>query len=232
MGTMQKSFKPIGTDTDDRFRFVAACFTVGFDFAEGTPGISQTYSKSKPYERGQPGDYRFFLNTSVNGISSKDVAAAWLKPDPALMAAEALPVRIEQATDAKAMQKLTLDFEHVYLSAVVAHLKLFSQGRLKVSGGVEPTREEKAALEALDTFGNRLQNMRTAGERKSARGLLAKHWKAAMVGWIRAYHANTIEVSNLYKEAPEFIKIERPGAKFPLVLPKNENLEKCLKRWT
>ena len=228
---MITSFKPIGIDTDERFAFVSACFTLGFEFAKSTPGVSQTFSRDKPYEPGENGDVRFYLDTASNSVSIREITAAWLKPDPALMAAEALPVRIEQAKDAQLMQKLVLDFEHVYLCAIAAHMLLFSQGRLKVSGGITPTREEKAALEALDGFGDTLKHMRSSADRKGARNLLARHWKAAMVGWIRAYHANTIQVANLWKEAPEFIKVDKPGAKFPLVLPKNENLEKCLKRW-
>jgi hypothetical protein len=210
---------------------VACCFTLGFDFAKGTPGLSQTFTKSKPYQVDQPGDVRFYLDTTANGISIREIAQAWLKPDGALMSAEALPVRIEQATDAQAMQKLVLDFEHVYMGAIAAHILLFSQGRLKVSGGITATREEKAAIEAMDGFGNILSHMRTAANRKAARNTLARHWKAAMVGWIRAYHSNTVQIVNLWKEAPEFIKVERPGSKLPLVLPKNENLERCLKRW-
>ena len=227
------SFNAVNPDTDARFTFVAAALAMGFKMADHTPGLSNVYSKSRRYEPGEPGDLRYYLTIANNQISLDELGGTWVNPRQALVDADALPERIKLAKDADQLQSLVTGFDTIYQKAAVGHMRYMAKGQLSMpDADLNPTQEESAALESLDRFRLTLEQVRTPQERKAAVQILLRHWKPAMVGWLRAFKGHHLELQNLWHHAPAAIKIERPNSKFPLVIPKGPKFNEMLQRWT
>ncbi|HAG05865.1 MAG TPA: hypothetical protein DCG68_03285 [Cryomorphaceae bacterium] len=200
--------------------------------ADGTPGLSNVYTTDRPFEPGEPGDLRYYLAVKNQGLSLTQFGHVWNDPDSSLQNAEALTARIKLATEGEAIQKITVEFDEIYQKAALGHMRLLSLGRLRMpDASLYPETAEKHALEALNGFRDVLAVLRDDKGRNNAIRALNKHWKPAMVGWLRAYRGHLLELRNLWKIAPEAIKIHRPG-KMPLVIPKGPKFKEMLTRWT
>ncbi len=227
------SFNAVSPDTDARFSFVAAALAMGFKMADHTPGLSNVYSKERRYEPGEPGDLRYFLTIANNQISLDDLGETWVNPKQALVDAEALPDRIKLAQNADELQRLLSRFDTLYQKAAVGHMRFLSKGMIAMpDSDLNPNKQEKAALKELDGFRVTLEKLRTSQDRKNAVATLVKHWKPAMVAWLRAFKGHHLELKNLWHHAPAAIKIERPNSRFPLVIPKGPKFNEMLQRWT
>lgn len=224
-------FTGIAGDTVERFHFAAAAQTLGFDFVEHTPKVSNTYSKEKHYEPGEPGDIRYYLDSFKHGLLLEDLVEVWLKPELALEEAKAFPGRILGAKDADLIQEVSLSFNIVYLKSVTAHMRLYSLSRIGLPNIDPENDQEREALNALDGFPSRLEVMRDAKDRKNAVSFSSKHWSPAHVGWLKAFRSNYLELRNLWKEVPSSLKIAREGLP-PLVLPRGPKFKEMLERWT
>lgn len=225
-------FTAIRGETDEQFLFAAAAITLGFELAENTPQVSNTYTAARKYEPGEPGDIRYYMPYQKGAILIEDLISVWLNPKEALDEASNLPGRILTASrDGKAMQELLNGFDIVYLRAVVAHLRLFQLSRISLPDTHEGNSEERDALDYLDTFASRIDTARDPKTAKALSAALSKAWKPAMVGWIKAFKKNYLELRNLWKQAPPTLKIQRNGLP-PLVLHKGPKFKQLLERWT
>jgi len=228
-------FKAVQIDTDSRLHFAAAAVSVGFELAEGTPKVSNCYDTEHKYEPEQPGDVRMYLPLLAHGININEFVTIWKDPEAALNEAENLPGRIQTATDPQTLQNLIFSFDALYMGAAVAYMRLLSLGRVSPPDYLPPSDEETRAITALDYFSREaLENegMRSAGGRKKIAAELAKHWQPAMFAWLKAYRANLLELRNLWKDAPESIRINRGNGLPPLVLEKGPHFKQLLERWT
>lgn len=228
-------FTTTGADRDERLTFAAAAVTLGYDLAEGTPKISNCYDTQNRYEPGEPGDIRFYLPLLAHGININELIRVWKNPGAALDAAADLPERIDRANDAHTLAAVVEIAEETYLSAACAYMRLLSLGRVQNSPAMgAPTREERRAVEFLDTLTEALQSpeMTHDRHRRNYATKIVEHWPRAMFAWMRAYKGNLLELRNLWKEVPPAIKIERPGMKFPLVLEKGPRFQELLNKWT
>lgn len=228
-------FKAIQTDTDSRLHFAAAAASVGFDLAEGTPKVSNCYDSEHKYEPGQPGDVRMYLPLLANGININEFVTVWKEPETALREAESLPARIQSATDPQTVQQLIFSFDALYMGAAVAYMKLHSLGRVQLPDVFHPSDEEKKAILALDYFSTEAlesAEMRSPKGRKTIAQKLARNWQPAIVAWLKSYRANLLELRNLWKDAPQSIRINRGNGLPPLVLEKGPHFKELLERWT
>ncbi len=228
---LEVDFTAVGTDKTERETFVAAALTVGFELAENTPGISNVYSIEKRPEAGEAGDVKFYLPTSYGGLSIQHLAQIWLDPLQSMRDAEGLPARIKQSREHHQQKIFSEVFEETYLFAAVAHIRMYSKGAIKIPDVYTISDEEKHSLSILDTFQGRFKTHRNEKELAALIKEMIKHWKPAMVGWIKAYREHLLELQNLWLEAPAAIKIERPGQQ-PLIIPKGKNFKTLLNRWT
>tara|TARA_R110000772_G_scaffold78559_1_gene168570 strand:- start:23514 stop:24215 length:702 start_codon:yes stop_codon:yes gene_type:complete len=226
------TFTPVGSDTDERNYFVAALFAIGFSLADNSPGITHVYSAERKYEHEQRGDVRYLFNGKFHGIPVNDFIATWKNPDQALRDAEGLPARIRSADTPLLMLDVSRRFELVYLRAAIAHMRLVSLGRINAAGfDYEANDQEKASTDFLDTAASRLEQAHTPKHREVLAKTIFKHWKPAMVSWLKAYRGHVLELNNLWKEAPESIKIDT-GDRFPIIIPKGPKFKQLLERWT
>ena len=224
-------FRAVSNDKDSRLGFAAAAVSVGFDLVDNTPGVSNVYSAENKYEPEQPGDVRYYLPLASGAVQVSEIAGIWLDPQPALERAEALPQRIASANNGQELAKTCIEFDSIYIGAAVAHMRLFSLSKIRIPT-IAPGKEETDAVEYLDAFARSLEDCYEAASRKKAVKLLREKWKPAMISWLRAYKANYLELSNLWKEVPKSLKIERGNGLPPLVLPQGPKFEQMLKRWT
>ena len=227
------SFNAVSPDTDARFSFVAAALAMGFKMADHTPGLSNVYSTDRKYEPGEPGDLRYYLTIANNQISLDQLGETWVNPRQALVDADALVDRIQMAKDADELQSLVTSFDTLYQKAAVGHMRFMAKGQLSMpDADLNPSDQEKSALQSLDRFRLTLEQIRTPKDRKAAIKILLRDWKPAMIGWLRAFKGHHLELKNLWHDAPAAIKIERPNSKFPLVIPKGPKFNEMLQRWT
>jgi hypothetical protein len=224
-------FRAVSNDKDSRIGFAAAAVSIGFDLVDNTPGVSNVYSAENKYEPEQPGDVRYYLPLSSGAVQISEIASVWLDPRQALERAEALPQRITSANNGQELAKICVEFDSIYIGAAVAHMRLFSLSRITLPT-IAPTDEETQAVEYLDGFARALEDCYEASARKKATKALHQKWKPAMISWIRAYKANYLELSNLWKEVPKSLKIARGNGLPPLVLPQGPKFDQMLKRWT
>lgn len=226
------AFTGVGSDTDERYHFVAALFAVGFDLADGTPGITHVYSSKNKYERGQTGDIRYIFAAQFRGININAFVDTWKNPEQALRDAEGLPARIKTTATGKELLKLSQRFELLYLQAAVGHMRLASLSRIDCTGfSAEPNSVESTATDYLDTVAQRIESAVTPKQRDAIAKAVVKHWRPAMVSWLKAYRGHLLELRNLWKEAPESIKIDT-GDRFPIIIPKGPKFKQLLNRWT
>jgi hypothetical protein len=230
-GNIEIDFTSVGTDKNDRKHFVAAAFALGFEMAENTSGITNVYSKAKSYERGEPGDVSFLLSTALRRISINAFVEVWLDPNQALNDAEGLPARILSANDAQKLIMVSDSFELTYMKAAIAHIRHYSKGLIRLPDVYEPSGEEIAATEFLDDIQQKISKASTERFRRNIALLVTKHWKPAMVAWIKAYRGHLLELEHLWKEAPESISIDT-GGRFPLIIPRGPKFKQMLERWT
>ena len=227
-----QAFTGVGSDTNDRYHFVAALFAIGFELADKTPGITHVYSSEKKFEPGQMGDVRYIFAANFNGININAFVETWMNPDQALRDAEGLTARIRSADSAKKALECGQQFELTYLRAAIAHMRLVSQGRINCDGfDYEENSIEQQSTEFLDGVGHRIEQALTSKQRDTVAKAIFKHWKPAMVSWIKAYQGHLLELKNLWKEAPEAIKIDT-GGRYPLIIPKGPKFKQLLERWT
>ena len=226
------SFSPINSDTDERNFFCAALFAVGFSLADGLPGITHQYSSDHKSERGEPGDVRYLFGGTYRGIPINAFVETWKDPNQALRDAEGLPARIRMAHTGKDMLDVSQRFELNYLRAAVAHMRLASLGRIDCSGfSYDESDDERVATTYLDTAAERLEQATTPKHKEVLAKLIFKHWKPAMVSYLKAYRGHVLELNNLWRDAPESIKIDT-GERFPIIIPKGKNFKKLIERWT
>ena len=225
------AFTAVGTDTHERLYFVAAALTIGFELADNTPKCSNVFSVDKKYDPGEPGDVRYYIDVNKGELNINEFVKVWKNREPALREAEAFPGLILLSDDGQNLVKVVQEFDRTYLRAAVATMRQFSLRRISVPDLYNELTEEAKALQTLDTFVTRLETMRTKAEREKAAQLLCTHWRPAMSGWVKAWHKNYLELRNLWKTAPEAIKIERRGLP-PLVIPKGPKFKEMLERWT
>ena len=224
-------FRAIPGDKEDRVGFAAAAVSVGFELVDNTPGVSNVYSTENKYDPEEQGDIRYYIPLQKGALEVSDIAKIWIEPGDQLKIAEQLPSRITGAKTAQDLAKLCVEFDGIYLGTALAHMRLFSLSRISLAG-YEPGREEVKAIDFLDSFSRHLEDCVDPGSRKNASNLLIKHWRPAMMSWLRAYKANYLELSNLWKEVPKSIKISRGNGLPPLVIPQGPKFEQMLKRWT
>ena len=226
-------FKAQPVDKDDRLAFVAAATTIGFELCEGTPKVSNVYDQDHPYEQGQPGDVRMYLPQLANQININEFIEVWNNPRPAFLAAEAFHQRIKTAKDGQQLVEVVHAFQPMYLSAVVAHMKEFSRGCIDMPDVWEIAKEEQYGLDTLDKF--EITHLETALQQKDrnrAAGVMVRCWRPAMVAWLKAYRQNRLELSNLWQEVPQAIRIKRGHGLPPLVLERGPKFKELLERWT
>lgn len=226
------SFTTVGTDKDQRKHFIAAAFALGFEMADGTTGCSNVYSSSQKFEPGQPGEIRYMLALDVDRISINAFVEVWLDPYQALNDAEGLPARILSASDSQQLIKCAEKFNLNYMRAAIAHIQLYSKGQIRIPNcDYAVNLEEEKAIDYLDSVSSLIAKAHDSRSKAKIVQGIKKHWKPAMIAWIKAYRGNLLELGNLWKEAPESISIDT-GGRFPLVIPRGPKFKQMLQRWT
>jgi hypothetical protein len=226
-------FKAQPVDKDDRLAFVAAATTIGFELCEGTPKVSNVYDQGHPFEPGQPGDVRMYLPQLANDININEFIEVWNDPEAAFRSAEAFPQRIKGAKDGQKLVEIVHAFQPVYLSAVVAHMKELSRGRIAVPDVWEIGKEEQYGIDTLDKFeATHLESAIEQKDRNRAASVMIRCWRPAMFGWLKAYRQNRLELSNLWQDVPQAIRIKRGHGLPPLVLERGPKFKELLERWT
>lgn len=208
-------------------RFVAACFTAGIELQEGSPGISNTYSKAKKYDPDEPGDISYHL--SRDKINPLALAKVWANPEAELVEVEALKGRLLACRDLGAWHEIADDIEALHLTAAIATISLFTRGKFAIDSKTVSDEEERAAA-VLSGLSERMKEMKRP-EGGQIAAIVAQCWTPAMFAWVKAWAFNYLEIRDAWKAASPSIKIERDGA-FPLVLRKDSpDLARLLKRW-
>lgn len=225
------SFTAVGTDTDERFYFIAAALTLGFELAEGTPQVSNVYSVDKRFEPGEFGDVRMYLDIQKGGLSINHLVETWINPDHALKESETIIGLILTADNSGKLMGAIQSFDFLYTQAAVASMRKYSLRRISVPDPHNVNDLERVSITALDKFSEELEGATDKKGREKAAKVVAANWNPAMVAWVKAWIANYLEIKNLWKDAPAAIKIKRNGLP-PLVIPKGPKFKEMLQRWT
>ena len=234
-------FVTVQSDTEERSYFVAAALTCGFDLAENTPMISNTYSLNDKYERGQFGDVRMLLEArSADGIPLPLFAKVWRDWDEPMTQATEIARRVNEAdTTQKVMNLIQGEddwpgVEWLIFTSALAHMRLFTLRRISLPNLNAASDEEIEAANILDGIAERFSD--PSKNNKRMRLALAKSvaasWKPAMVSWVKAFTVNYLEIRDIWRKAPESIKIDRGEGRLPLVIPKGPDFKKMLDKWT
>jgi len=209
-------------------RFVAACAVCGIELAEGTPGISNTYSKLKKYDPREPGDIHFYLSDG-QGVNPLAIAKVWAAPDAELADAATIKSRLVACKSLDEWAKIADDIEILHLTGAVATIRHFEQGKFPIGSKSVSDGEERAAQIMSDFAGL----MRSAKSRNGAKFAAAfdANWTPSMFAWVKAWVAQYLELKDSWKIASKAIKIDRDD-RFPLIIPHGKNFHKLLKKWT
>lgn len=207
-------------------RFLAACVTCGVDLEKGTPGISNVYSKSKKYDRDEPGTISYHLdNKAYNPLA---LAKVWLDPAQDMAEAEALPARMIKARTDDEWLTIADDIHSLQVNCAVAHMRAFVKKEIGVLTR-EVSDEEERAAKILSDLPELIRNAKPQRNGGKLAAKLNEVWKPAMVAWVKAWIANYTELRDVWQAANPAVKIEREG--FPLVIQKGPNFEKLMRRW-
>lgn len=211
-------------------KFLAACMTCGIELEEGTPGISNVYSKGKKYDPDEPGDIHFYLSDK-QGVNPLAVARVWQNPDKDMQEAAGLEQRILNCNTPDDWNKLADDIEQLTLTGAVALMSRFASGKTGVDGPTISDEEEHAA-KALNAIPEQMRAIEGHQRRPRAEmaAALSKYWKPAMYAWLKAWIHNYKVHRGAWKNARQAIKIERDSP-FPLIIPKGKDAAKLLRRW-
>ena len=234
-------FVAVKTDLDERAYFIAAALTCGFNLAENSPQITNTYSKDDVYERGQSGDVRMLIEPrSKDGVPLPLLAKTWRDWDEPMNQATEIPRRIADAdNDQKVMALISGSddwpgIEWLVFASALVHMRLFSLGKIALPDNNPASDEEKEAVAIIDGITARISDPTKAMKRNRTdlAKSVASAWRPAMVCWVKAFTLNYIEIRDVWKEAPKSIKISRGEGRLPLVLPKGPNFARDLKAYT
>ena len=210
-------------------KFLAACTTVGINLESGTPGVSNIYSKSRKYDRGEPGEISYFLSDK-QGINPMAIAKVWHDPHPDLKEAVTLPQRLLGARTSDDLQLISKDLEALIVLCAAAHMSLFCSGRFALPS-LDLTAEESYAVKVIDEMPAKIAKLQPGS---AAKGKLAAQlcemWRPCMIAWVKAWVANYRETRDVWLNARPAIRIER-GDGIPLILPRGKGFAELLRRW-
>lgn len=213
-------------------KFLAACMTCGIELESGTPGISNTYSKGKKYEPGEPGEIHYYLSNK-QGLNPLAIAKVWHNPEKDLEEASGLEQRLLSCKDGDAWEKIAGDIDTLIVCGAVALMSRFAAGKVGINNEYISDEEEHAA-KCLSDIPGRMRAIQ--GHHKRPGGQIAadlsKYWEPAMFAWLKAWIHNYRIQRHLWQKAHKAIKIEREGNPFPLVIPATPKGKELLRKWT
>ena len=212
-------------------KFMACCATLGIDLEKGTPGISNTYSKDRKYERDskgqlEPGQISYHL--SMGQMNPLAAAKVWLSPDSDLREWEAIPARLIKCRTADEWESIADDIEALHVWAAVYHMRQFADGKFTVDSMIVSDQERHAA-EKLSGISAEMKAMKNRNGGLIA-AQISKACGPAMFAWVKAWIANYRELRDSWLSARPSIKIERDDW-FPLVIPQGKDFAKLMKKW-
>jgi hypothetical protein len=210
---------------------MACCATLGIELEKGTPGISNTYSKDRKYERDskgnlEPGQISFHL--SMGEMNPLAVAKVWLNPDSDMREWAAIPPRLIKCKTADEWEAIADDIEALHVWVAVVHMRHFSQGKFTVDSLIVSDHEKRCA-ERLSGISAKMKAM-TSRNGGLIAAELSKVSTPAMFAWVKAWIANFQEIRDAWQAARPSIKIERDDF-LPLVIPQGKDFAKLMKRW-
>jgi hypothetical protein len=211
--------------------FMACCATLGIELEKGTPGVSNTYSKDRKYERDskgklEPGQVSYHL--AYNSFNPMAVAKVWLSPDSDMREWEAIPARLIACKTQDEWQSIADDIETLHAWAAVYHIREFVQKRFTVDSLIVSDNEKQCA-EKLSGIADEMRGMRVRNGGLIA-AKLSKICAPAMFAWVKAWIGNFRELRDAWEAARPSIKIDR-GDAMPLVIPQGKDFAKLMKRW-
>jgi hypothetical protein len=210
-------------------KFLAACLTVGIELQEGTPKISNTYSKSRKYDPDEPGDIHYYLSDE-QGINPHAVAKVWLNPDPDLQEASTLSVQLIKCSNVDDWMQLSDDIGALMVNCAVGHMKHFTEAKFSIDR-LLVSDQERIAAERLDSIPQMMRDSARARNGGKIAAILNDTWRPAMFAWVKAFAANYAENRDIWKLARPSIKFERDNGAFPLIIPKGKDFSKLVRRW-
>ena len=210
-------------------KFLAACATAGIRLEDGSPGISNVYDKALKYDPDEPGTISFHLSDK-GGPNPLALAKVWLNPDMELAEVETLRDRFVRCNDPGAWELLAQDVQNLHLTAAIATIRKFSDGKFKIDSRLVSD-EEEAAAQLLSGMADAMRKPGAMRNKVRLGSALVKSWEPAMFAWVKAWIANYLELREAWKAARPAIKIEREDGAFPLVIPKGKHFEKLMRRW-
>jgi hypothetical protein len=210
---------------------MACCATLGIELEKGTPGISNTYSKNRKYERDskgnlEPGQISFHL--SMGELNPLSVAKVWLNPDSDMREWEAIPARLIKCKTADEWEAIADDIEALHVWVAVYHMRQFAEGKFTVDTLIVSDQERRGA-EKLSSMAEKMKAM-TSRNGGLIAAELSKVAAPAMFSWVKAWIANYRELRDAWQSARPSIKIDR-GDFMPLVIPQGKDFAKLMKRW-
>lgn len=212
-------------------KFLACCVTLGIDLEPGTPGISNTYSKDRKYERDskgkiEPGNVHYYLDMATRNPLA--VAKVWASPDADMTEWEAIPARLIACRTQDEWGSIADDIEALHAWVAVYYMRQFSEGKFKVDC-LHVADEERIAAEKLSAMASEMKAMRGRNGGAVA-AKLSLIWRPAMFAWVKAWISNYRELRDVWETATPSIKIDR-GDFFPIIIPQGKDFKRLMKRW-